>query len=230
MSGAAPARQRRMFNVSQETFESIFSFVYTALMVNVALIVFNLPLVTMLFLVPDPLASWPFFLLLSLTFAPSLAGAFATFLTMRDDGPARPLQAFWRGYRRNAARAGVVGVASGLIVAIAMLDLTALAGTPAAMLVGPLLVVLACTAVAIAIFAVAGFALYETVRAWPIVKASVYLAAKRWYFSIMALALVAIMIAAALLQPVLGIVLVPSVTLFAVWGNAHFSFTRLTSS
>jgi hypothetical protein len=33
-----------------------------------------------------------------------------------------------------------------------------------------------------------------------------------------------------LLQPILGAFLVPSLLLFAVWSNAHFSFVRLVEA
>ena len=208
----------------------MFALVYTGLMVNVALIVANLPLAFFLFAVPDPLASWPFFLVLSLTIAPSVVGAFGCFLAMKDDGPPRPLLAFWRSYRRNAVRAFVVGLAAGLVVAVVLLDLAVLASNPFAPLIAPTFFVLGITALAVTIVALAGFALYRRASAWAIVKASVYLAIKRWYFSVMALVLVGLIAAAVLVQPILGAFLAPSLLLFAVWSNAHFSFVRLVEA
>jgi len=212
---------------SQGTFETIFGFVYTALAVNLALVVTNLPLALALLLVPDPLASWPFLLLLSLTLAPSVTGAFAAMRAMRDDGPPRPLLEFWRGYRRSVLRSLAVGAGTAAIVFVTLTDLTVFAGTIWAPLAGPTLLVLAGTSVAVAIVALAGFALYPQVSTRAIVKASIYVGVKRWYFSAMALVLVGLVFAAVLVQPVFGAAFVPSVLLFAVWGNTHFSFTRL---
>lgn len=219
--------RRRLFTVSHETFESLFGLVYTGLMVNVALVLANLPLAFFLFAVPDPLASWPFFLLLSLTLAPSVAGAFGCFRAMKDDGPPRPFLAFWRSYRRNVLRAFVVGLAAGAVVAVVLLDLAVFASNPYAPLIAPTFFVLGVTALAVAIVSLAGFALYPQASALAIVKASVYLAIKRWYFSVMALVLVGLIAAAVLLQPILGAFLAPSLLLFAVWSNAHFSFVKL---
>lgn len=231
-SAVGHRKRRRLFTVSHETFESMFGLVYTGLMVNVALVVANLPLAFFVFAVPDPLASWPFFLLLSLTIAPSVAGAFGCFRAMKDDGPPRPLLAFWRSYRRNVLRAFVVGLVAGAIVAIVLLDLAVLASNPLASgllisLVAPTFFVLGVSSLAVTIVALAGFALYPQASAWAVVKASVFLAIKRWYFSVMAIVLVGLIAAAVLLQPILGAFLAPSVLLFAVWSNAHFSFVKL---
>jgi uncharacterized membrane protein YesL len=230
VSAAAPVTRRRLFTVSHETFESMFGLVYTGLMVNVALVLANLPLAFFVFAVPDPLSSWPFFLLLSLTLAPSVAGAFGCFRAMKDDGPPRPLLAFWRSYRRNVLRSFVVGTAAGAVVAIVLLDLAVLGSNPFAPLIAPTFFVLGLSALAVTIVALAAFALYPQASAWPIVKASVYLAIKRWYFSVMALVLVGLIAAAVLLQPILGAFLAPSLLLFAVWSNAHFSFVRLVEA
>lgn len=230
MTATAPGGRSARFSVSQGTFEAVFGFVYTALAVNAALVVTNLPLAVTLLLVPDPLASWPLLLLLSLTVAPSMVGAFAGFRAMVDDGPPRPVRAFWRGYRTRIVRAALLGAATAAVVGITMADLTAFAGTIWAPLLGPTLLVLALTTVAVAIVALAGFALYPHVSARAIVKAAVYLALRRWYFSVMALALTGITLAAVLVQPVLGAALVPGILLFAVWSNAHYSFTRLVET
>jgi len=227
---SAPGKRRRFFTVSHETLESLFGLVYTGLMVNVALIFANLPLAFFLFAVPDPLSSWPFFLLLSLTLAPSAAGAFGCFRAMQDDGPPRPLHAFWRSYRRNLVRSFVVGLAAGAVVAVVLLDLAMFASNPLAPLIAPTFFVLGITALAVAIVALAGFALYGQASAWAVVKASVYLAIKRWYFSAMALVLIGLIAAAVLLQPILGAFLAPSLLLFAVWSNAHFSFVKLVEA
>lgn len=229
MTAPSPARKRRFFSPSQETFEMIFSFVYTFLMADAALLAANAPLAFMLFAVPDPLSFWPLFLVLSLTVAPSVAGVFGCFRAMHEGEPPRPFAAFWRGYRRNAGRAFVVGVATALVMAISLFDVTVMAGTGFGLLFGPLFVVLGASAIAVCATALCGFALYEQASAWAIVKASIYLAIKRWYFSAMALVLIGLIIAAVLVQPVLGAALVPGILLFAVWSNAQFSFTRLVA-
>ena len=59
-----------------------------------------------------------------------------------------------------------------------------------------------------------------------LVKAALYLTVRRWYFSVVALVMVALIGAAVLLQPVLGAALVPGILLYAVFANAQYSFHR----
>jgi hypothetical protein len=226
MTASAHGARRRFFHLRQETMETIFGYAYALLMVNVLLVVFNLPLAIMLFVTVDSLQSWPFFLLLSLTLAPSLVGAFGVFHTMREESRPRPFAAFWQAYRRRGARAFVIGIATALIVAFVLLDGTIAAGTIWAPLLGPLFAVLAVGSVAVALFALAGLAVFERASLKAIVKAALYLAVRRWYFSVVSLVMVGLIGAAVLLQPVLGAALVPGILLYAVFANAQYSFHR----
>jgi hypothetical protein len=71
---------------------------------------------------------------------------------------------------------------------------------------------------------IAGMVLLPKARLKSLAKAALYLAVKRWYLSLAALALLGIIAAAALTQPVLGTALAPAPLLFVVWSNAAFSF------
>jgi hypothetical protein len=180
----------------------------------------------MLFVTVDSLQYWPFFLVLSLTLAPSVAGAFEVFRAMRDEGRPRPFAAFLHGYRRRGAAAFVVGLASAVVVALALFDGTALAGTVWAPLLGPLLAVLGVGSIAVELYALAGLVVFPSVSVRAIAKASLYLAVRRWYFSVVGLVMVGLIGAAVLLQPVLGAVLVPGILLYAVFANAQYAFQR----
>jgi len=161
---AAPGARRPLFRLRHETMDTIFGYAYALLMVDVLLVVFNLPLAVMLFITMDSLQYWPFFLLLSLTLAPSLVGAFEVFRTMRDEGRPRPFAAFWQGYRRRGAAAFAVGLGAALVVALALFDGTALAGTVWAPLLGPLLAVLGIGSIAVALFTLTGTWLQQTMQ------------------------------------------------------------------
>jgi hypothetical protein len=226
MTAAAPGTRRRIFPLRHETMETIFGYAYALLMVNVLLVVFNLPLAAMLFVTVDSLQSWPFFLLLSLTLAPSLVGAFGVFRAMREEGRPRPFAAFWHTYRCRGAAAFVVGLVTALIVALVLLDGTVTAGTVWAPLLGPLFAVLAVGSIAATLFTLAGLAVFERASLRAIVKAALYLAVRRWYFSAVSLVMVGLIGAAVLLQPVLGAALVPGILLYAVFANAQYSFHR----
>jgi hypothetical protein len=218
--------RRRFFQLRQETMETIFGYAYALLMVDVLLVVFNLPLAGMLFVTVDSLQSWPFFLLLSLSLAPSLVGAFEVFRAMKDEGRPRPFAAFWQGYRRRGGAAFFVGLGTAVVVAIALFDGTALAGTVWAPLLGPLLAVLGIGSVAVALFALSGLVVYPSASLRALAKAALYLAVRRWYFSVVALVMVALIGAAVLLQPVLGAALLPGILLYAVFANAQYSLHR----
>ncbi|MGN6199372.1 hypothetical protein, partial [Humibacter sp.] len=193
MTATAPGtRGRRFFQFRQETMETIFGYAYALLMVDVLLVVFNLPLAFMLFVTVDSLQSWPFFLLLSLTLAPSLVGAFEAFRAMREDGRPRPFAAFLRGYRRRGWAAFFVGLGTAFMVAIALFDGTALAGTVWAPLLGPLLAVLGIGSIAVALFTLSGLVVFESASLRALAKAALYLTVRRWYFSVVALVMVAL--------------------------------------
>ncbi len=230
MSATTPQKRRPPFTVSNETFETVFGIVHTMLVVNLGLVVANLPLLVFMFAVPDSLTFWPTLLLLSLTLAPSLTGAFGTFRTMRDPDRTAPLLAFWRAYRRNLLRSSILGVGTGVIIASLLLDAMLVRQTPVAALVLPTVVILALVVLATAITALAGFALFDDVPARAIVRASVHLAVARWYFSLLSLVLVGSIAAIVVAQPVLGPFLAPGVLLYAAWGGAHFAFVRALES
>ncbi|GAB6856447.1 DUF624 domain-containing protein [Microbacterium xylanilyticum] len=220
------ARPRRGFlRLPQETMESMFGYAYAILMTDLLLVIANLPLAVLLFVARDALQAWPTALLASLTLAPSLAGAFEVFRRLRGDEPPRPFAAFWHGYRRRGAAAALIGLATALVVGFVLYDAAILTGTPWAALAAPTLGLAAAWAVATCTTAVAGLVLYPQASARAIVKAAVYLAVRRWYFSVFALALLGTAAAAVLVQPVLG-ALAPGLLLYVVFANADFAYRR----
>jgi hypothetical protein len=88
----------------QSTYENIFGTVYVGLMTNVLLAVACSPLIAALAIVRNPVASWPFFLVLSCLCAPALAGAFGCFTSLQAGGTV-VLRPFWSAYRAAARRA-----------------------------------------------------------------------------------------------------------------------------
>jgi uncharacterized membrane protein YesL len=208
-----------------ETFGSIFGFVYTFLAVNFLLAAANAPLVFFLSFVRDPVAAWPFFLALAVTIAPSLAGAFTAFhaLAEEDGSAVKPVAVFLRGYKESFRRAAPVGIIAVVLLGFLGMDLAILQSMPAAAVLVPLVVVAAATAVCVAVLVIAGMILLPQVRLKSLAKAALYISVKRWYLSLAALALLAIVAAAALVQPVLGVALAPAPLLFVVWSNAAFA-------
>ncbi|MDR6989733.1 putative membrane protein YesL [Paenarthrobacter nitroguajacolicus] len=225
----AGQKRRRWAGPRFETFGSIFGFIYTFLAGNALLAVANAPLVLSLSLVADPAAAWPFFLALSVTLAPSLAGIFAAFKALNDDGDAvKPVAAFLQGYKRSFAKAAVLGVGAVSLLMFLGVDLALvhnLAGDVQGIaLLVPLIVVAAAVTVSLAVTAIAGVVLLPEARLKSILKASLYLVVQRWYLSLAMLILLGIIVSAAVLQPVLGIALAPAPLLFVIWSNASYAF------
>lgn len=228
MRGYSGLQQRRLWRLSGpgfETFGSIFGFVYTFLVGNVMFAAANAPLVFFLALVPDPLAAWPFFLALSVTVAPSLAGLFAAFQALNNDGSAvKPVKAFLVGYKRSFRRSAPLGLGTAAVLLFLGVDLAILQAMPAAAVLVPLIVLAAAVAVSLTVTAIAGVVLLPEARFKSLVKASLYLCVQRWYLSLAMLVLLGIIAAAALLQPVLGVAFAPAPLLFVVWSNAAYAF------
>lgn len=209
-----------------ETFGGIFGFIYTFLAGNVLMALANAPLVLCLALVADPLAAWPFFLALSVTVPPSLAGLFASFQALNDDGAAvKPVASFVRGYRRGFRRAAPLGLATVALLLFLGVDLAIVQSMPAAAVLVPVIIVAAALTVGVAVMAIAGVVLLPEAGLGNLLKASLYLSVQRWYLSLAMLVLLGIIAAAALLQPVLGVALAPAPLLFVVWSNAAFAFS-----
>lgn len=224
-----PARRRglaeRIPSPGFETFGGIFGFIYTFLAGNVLMALANAPLVLCLALVADPIAAWPFFLALSVTIPPSLAGLFASFQALKDDGAAvKPVASFLRGYRRGFRRAALLGLTAVAVLLFLGVDLTIVQSIPAAAVLVPVIVVAAALTVSVGVLAIAGAVLLPATGLKGLLKAAIYLSVQRWYLSLAALVLLGIIASAALLQPVLGVALAPAPLLFVVWSNAAYAF------
>ena len=220
--------RKRLSNISQSTFESIFGIVYLALMVNLMLIVSNTPLLVALAIVKDPLSFWPFFLVLSLTIAPSLAGAFSSFEGHEVTGDLTPIRAFIAGYRRSFARAQLVGVAVAVVVAVVVVDVYAVAGTALSPLLFPLLGVFLLLSLATAVNLLVGITSFPDARFGALAKASVFLAVRGWYFSLATLALLGLLVFAVSSRPLVGAVVAPGFLLFVIWNNNRYLFKNAT--
>ncbi|MFF2053374.1 hypothetical protein ACFVU2_17370 [Leifsonia sp. NPDC058194] len=216
---------RGLARVRHETLDTVFGYVYAILMVDLLLVVANLPLAVMLFAARDALQAWPLVLLLSVTVSPSLAGAFEVYRTLGDGHP-QPFAAFWRGYRRRGLAAGLIGSAATALVGFVLYDAAVVAGTVWAALLGPTLLVAAVIGVATTITAITGLTVFATASPRAILKAALYVAVRRWYVSVLALVLVGLSVLAVLMQPVLG-ALAPGLLLYAVFANAHYGFRQV---
>ncbi|WP_432871994.1 hypothetical protein [Microbispora rosea] len=224
MSGYGSGRAPRLLRPArQETYERLFSTVYVGLMTNVLLAVACAPLLAALAIVRDPLASWPFFAVLSLPCGPALAGAFGCFAGLTE-GSTDVLRAFWCAYRRAAWPALLVWAGGAAAVGVLVVDVAAVAPTGW----GPALVPFFLTASALVV--TVAFALLVLlaeapgpVRLRPLVLPCVYLVVRRWYLSALTVAVLGLAVAAVLLKPVAGVFLACSPLLYVAWATTRFA-------
>jgi uncharacterized membrane protein YesL len=220
-------RVRLLRPARQETYEKIFDTVYVGLMTNLLMTVACAPVLAALALVRDPLASWPFFAVLSAVCAPALAGAFRCFALL-GEGSTAVFSAFWRGYRRAAVRAVAAWLAGAAGVSVLALDAVIVAGTSW----GPALVPFFVTAAAL----VAGVTVAVLIvvaetsrRVRELVRPCLYLVARRWYLTVPALAVLALAVAVVLLKPLPGLLLALSPLLYVAWATIRYAVLPLVT-
>ncbi|MFC6081943.1 hypothetical protein [Sphaerisporangium aureirubrum] len=214
----------------QATYESLFGTVYTALLTNVLLALTCAPLLAALAVVRDPLASWPFFAVLSLPCAPALTGAFACFATLGEAPPAGVARTFWRAYRRSAPRALATWTAGTAIVAVLVLDAVIVSRTPW----GPALVPFFATAAVLTVATVLALLVLASEprpgrspdvrpgRSHGTVLPCLYLVARRWYLAPVVVAVLGLTAAVVLAKPLIGLLLACSPLLYAAWATTRF--------
>ena len=219
---------RRSWNLPASTYETVFTYLYAGLGVNVALLVATAPLLLPLAVVADPLASWPFFLLLSACTAPAGAAAFGCFALLRAEGELRPVRDFARCWRRTAGRALLVWAAGAAVVAVLAVDAAVVAVAAPVLL--PLLLVLGAVAVTGCVTALAGLVALPGARTGALLRAGVFLAVRRWPSTLLVLLLLAVLGTAVAARPLLAGPLLPSAVLFVLWSNAHVALTRAVAA
>ncbi|MEV4114321.1 hypothetical protein [Nonomuraea sp. NPDC049695] len=207
----------------QETYEKVFRAVHTGLVTNVLLAVACAPLLAALAIVRDPLASWPFFAVLSSLCAPALTGAFRCFAEL-GEGSAAVFRPFWDGYRRAAGRSLIVWAVGAAAVSVLAVDAVAVSRTAW----GPALAPFFATAAALVVAAVvATLALLAeqrdgSVRLRDLVRPCLYLVARRWYLAAANVVVLGLAVAVILLKPVIGVLLLCSPLLYLVWATTRF--------
>jgi len=209
----------------QATYDRVFGVVHTGLMTNVLLALACAPLPAALALVRDPLASWPFFAVLSLLCAPALTGAFGCFAALEQGSVVR---AFWDGYRRGAGRALAVWAAATAAVSVLVVDAVVVAATPWGPALVPFFAAAAMLVVAVALALLVVIA--ETprgVRPRRLVLPCLWLTARRWYLAPVNVAVLGLAVAVISVRPVIGMLVACAPLLYAVWANTRYVVASL---
>ncbi|NUW41313.1 ferredoxin-NADPH reductase [Nonomuraea rhodomycinica] len=226
---SSPGARSLLRPARQGTYEKVFAAAYTCLATNAMLAVACAPLLAALALVRDPLASWPFFAVLSLVCAPALAGAFRCFAAL-GSGSASVVRTFWAGYRSGARPALAVWAAGAAVVSVLVVDGAVVARTAW----GPALVPFFATAVVLVVATVVALVTLVAGGAAPVrlralVRPCVYLVVRRWYLAAANTVVLALAVGVVLARPVPGLLLACAPLLYAVWATTRFVLAPLTS-
>ncbi|WP_278235987.1 DUF624 domain-containing protein [Isoptericola sp. AK164] len=212
--------QGRRRLVSQEMYETVFGTVYIGLATNVLLVVATLPLLVVL-LTTDPTVSWPAFALLAPLLAPALVAAFAVFTAFSTDGSTAAVRTFWRAYRRHARRALAIGALASAAVVVLAVDVVAVWGARIGAAAIPVFGTLLVLAVLTALVALAAIPVLPGVRLRDLLRTSLYLAVRRWYLSVTALAVLGLLAGVVVTSPAIGLGFATAPLLFVVWGGCR---------
>lgn len=209
-----------MKRISHNTYASIFAVVYLGLMTNLLLVVTCLPLVVLL-VVTDPALSWPLLAAVAPLCAPALTAAFATFRA-HGQGEARVARVFFEAWRRTFAKAALLGAIVTAVLVVVLVDVRFFAPLAAGVAVVPVLAVLTVLLLAGGLVALVSVAEEPRARLRTIAKAALYLSVRRWWLSLVSLAVIAVQVALFTSMPALAIGLTAAPALYLAWANARY--------
>ena len=215
---ARPARRPRL--VQQEMYETVFGAVYTGLAANLLLAVAALPVLVVL-LATDLRSSWPALAVVGPLLGPALVATFGVFAAFSDDASTTAVRTFAHAYRRHFRRALAVGALGTTTVLVLAVDAAATWGARIGAAALPVLAVLGVLAAATTVVALAAVPELPRARLRDLLRASVFVAVRRWYLTGPALLVLALLAAVVVARPAVGLGLAAAPLLFAVWGAAR---------
>ncbi len=209
-----------MRRISFESFHATLGLVYLMLVTNVLLVATSLPLVV-LAVTTDPARSWPLLAAAGAVAAPGGAAAFRAF-SEHSSGGASPVRAFARGYRDCLRHALAIGALTAGALTVLLVDVRALAASPAGVLVIPLLTVLCVLALGLGAVSLVTVAEAPQARLRDVLRASAYLAARRWYLTTASLVAGGVQGALFTQAPALALGLTAAPVLYVAWANSRY--------
>jgi uncharacterized membrane protein YesL len=203
-------------------YETIFGLVYLALMTNVLLVLSCLPMIAAL-LTTDPGRSWPLLALLAPGCAPGVCAAFAVLAAYTDDRSTPVAGTFLRAWRATFRRALALGGLTSAALVVLGVDVRAAWGHPIGAAVIPVLLVGMTLTVATALLVAVVLAEQPTVRLRDAGRVCLFLAVRRWYLTVVSLAVLALLHALLAGYPALALGLAATPLLYVVWANSRFT-------
>jgi uncharacterized membrane protein YesL len=210
-----------MRRVSFEAFHGAFGLVYLMLVTNLLLVASAAPLVA-LAVATDPARSWPLLAVAAAAAAPGAAAAFRAF-SEHSQGGDGPVRAFARGYRDCWRPALAVGALTAGTLTVLLVDVRELAASAVGVLVIPLLAVLSVLALGLGAVCLAVVAEAPQARLCDALRASAYLAVRRWYLTAASLVAGGVQLAVFAQAPALALGVTAAPMLYVLWANSRYT-------
>lgn len=210
-----------MKRISHDTFGAVIGVAYLGLMTNLLLVVTASPLVVLL-MTSDPAASWPLLAIAAPICAPALTSAFTVFRDHKRGGTAvvRSFLAAWRATWRKAMTLGAIVTA---VIVVVLVDVRFFATGPMSVVVVPALAIVALVAAAVALVGLVAIAEEPSARLRVVLKASLYLAVRRWYLTVVSLILLALQFALFTTVPAIALGVSMAPALYLAWANSRYT-------
>jgi uncharacterized membrane protein YesL len=207
--------------ISHDTFGAVIGVAYLGLMTNLLLVVAASPLVVLL-MTSDPAASWPLLAIAAPICAPGLTAAFTVFRDHKRGGTAvvRSFLAAWRATWRKAMTLGAIVTA---VIVVVLVDVRFFATGPMSVVVVPALAIVALVAAAVALVGLVAIAEEPSARLRVVLKASLYLAVRRWYLTVVSLILLALQFALFTTVPAIALGVSMAPALYLAWANSRYT-------
>lgn len=214
-----------MRRISHEAYSNVFGIIYLGLMTNALMLLTTLPVVVLL-VTTDPMRSWPLIAVAAPFAFPAITAAFTVF-RKHLSGSTTVVRDFFSGWRATWRRALAVGAIVTGSVVVFVADAHVLSATSFGAVVIPLLIVLAVLAVAAGLLALVALVEDPTKRTGAVLRASIYLAVRRWYLSAVSIVALGVQFAVFTTAPVIAIGLTASAALYFAWANSRFTLRRV---
>ncbi|HEY0187605.1 MAG TPA: ferredoxin-NADPH reductase [Cellulomonas sp.] len=212
-------RTRR--RIGADTWTTLFGAAYLALAANLLLVAVTLPLVLLL-LGTDPRSSWLLISVAAVLAGPGLGALFTLFAAYAEQGWTAPVvRTFLHGWRATARRAAAIAATTSGVLVVLGVDIAAFWGRRAGAAAIPVLVVLIALVLLTAIGALALLAERPTARLRDLVRAALYLMVRRWYLSVVSVAVLSVLAALVVQAPAFGLGLAPVPAWYLVWANTR---------
>ncbi len=216
-----------MKRISHNTYSLVFGVVYLGLATNVMLFVACLPEIA-LFALTDPARTWPLMALAAPVCAPAFTAAFRVFRGFSQSTSV--VRAYWRGWRETCGHALALGGIATAVIVVLVVDGMMFAGSPMGGLLIPAIAVFTSVAVVVTLVSLVAVAEAPKARLRDVVRASAYLALRRWYLAIASIVGIGVQYVLLASVPGLALGIAAAPVLYVIWSNARFTLRPVLDS